>query len=194
MTCGVSCTRIVDDSGAVGWSVMGIGTHQTRGSDASDDWITPRHIIERLGPFDLDPCESVTQPWPMAHRGYTVRDDGLSKPWNGVVWLNPPYGQQTGQWLNRLAEHGAGVALVFARTETDFFFRHVWPRASGLLFLRGRLHFCYPDGRRASSNSGAPSVLVAYSEECSCRLQRCGLDGHFVGLLPAIPGQMELEL
>src|SRR5438552_2229167 len=78
----------------------------TRGDKTSDDWITPRYLIERLGPFDLDPCASITQPWPCADRQYTVRDNGLLLPWHGLVWLNPPYGQATAAWLDRLALHG----------------------------------------------------------------------------------------
>ena len=42
---------------------------------ASDDWITPREIIAALGPFDLDPCASATQPWPTAEHMLTVKDN-----------------------------------------------------------------------------------------------------------------------
>jgi hypothetical protein len=83
-------------------------------------------------------------------------------PWSGFVWCNPPYGPLWGAWLERLADHGNGIALIFARTETRLFFDAVWGKASALLFLRGRLYFHYPDGRRAPFNSGAPSVLIGY--------------------------------
>lgn len=147
----------------------------TRGTHTTDDWITPLPLLDRLGAFDLDPCESDTQPWPCADRGYRVcRDeDGLTLPWKGLVYVNPPYGVATGSWLNRLCLHGNGVALVFARTETRMFFEYVWPRASALLFLRGRLTFCYPDGRgsKAGHNSGGPSVLIGYGREAVSRLR-----------------------
>lgn len=54
-----------------------------RGEHTTDDWITPKWIIDRFGPFDLDPCESDTQPWPCARRGYRVcrGEDGLMLPW-----------------------------------------------------------------------------------------------------------------
>lgn len=147
----------------------------TRGEHTTDSWITPRWLIERLGPFDLDPCQCDTQPWPCAARGYTEADDGLLLPWDGFVWCNPPYGAALGTWLNRLALHGNGIALVFARTETAAFFGAVWPYADAILFLRGRLTFHYPDGSlpRNGANSGGPSVLIAYGSQAVDRLTQC---------------------
>jgi hypothetical protein len=95
------------------------------------------------------------------------------------VWLDPPYGQQTGLWLDRLSRHGNGIALVFARTETAMFFEHVWGEVPGALFLEGRLHFFRPDGTRAQNNSGGPSVLLAYGEENARRLRECPLRGAY---------------
>lgn len=157
--------------------MSGIGSHTLAVRGQTDSWITPREIIEALGVFDLDPCACIPQPWACAKRSYTTDDNGLHKPWGGRVWLNPPYGVQTGTWLARLADHGSGTALVFARTETAMFFRYVWPKCSALLFLEGRLHFCYPDGRRATGNAGGPSVLIAYGERDSQILANCGLSG-----------------
>jgi len=159
--------------------------HTRREGQTTDDWITPKWLIDRFGPFDLDPCASTTQPWPCAKRQYTVADNGLLRPWTGNVWLNPPYGKRTGEWLKVLADHGRGVALVFARTETRMFFESVFPFAHSLLFLQGRLTFHRPDGTgtKAAHNSGGPSVLIAYGVQCSLRLQDRGGDvGKFVRL------------
>jgi hypothetical protein len=91
--------------------------------------------------------------------------------------MNPPYGKQAATWLERLAKHGDGIALVFARTETRMFFDHVWPHADALLFIEGRLHFHHPDGTRAKANSGAPSVLVAYGKRNAIKLAKSGIPG-----------------
>jgi hypothetical protein len=112
----------------------------------------------------------------------SLPDDGFALPWSGRVWLNPPYGKQTALWLARLADHGNGIALVFARTETAMFARHVWPRASGVLFLAGRVTFCRRDGRLAQKNAGAPSCLVAYGQDNANVLEACALAGAFVAL------------
>lgn len=147
-----------------------------------DEWLTPPHVLCALGPFDLDPCAPASRPWPMAAEHYTIFDNGLSKPWSGRVWLNPPYGNQTGMWLERLAGHGNGIALVFARTETEAFFPWVWECADSVLFLKGRLFFCDVQGVPARTNSGAPSVLVAYGANNTEALARSGLPGKLVRL------------
>lgn len=84
------------------------------------------------------------------------------------------------RWLRRLADHGHGTGLIFARTETSWFVEQVWHRATALLFLDGRVHFHHADGTRAAANAGAPSVLVAYGPEDADRLAACGLRGSFV--------------
>lgn len=147
-------------------------------------WLTPPELLRSLGQFDLDPCTPLTMPWKTAAQRYTELDDGLSSPWFGRVWVNPPYGPPPiiAPWIEKLADHGNGVALIFARTETGWFQDLVWKRAQGLLFLRGRLSFCFPDGTRAKANSGAPSVLVAYGRNNADCLRRCGLEGAFVNL------------
>lgn len=160
-----------------------MGSHQSH-SGGSDEWLTPPDIIDAMGRFDLDPCAPVRRPWPTARRHYTIEDDGLRQPWSGRVWLNPPYAS-AGRWLHRLADHGAGTALLFARTETALWFEHVWPRASALLFIRGRLHFHHVDGRRARANSGAPSVLVAYGAGDADVLRSCAVPGRWVSLAVA---------
>jgi hypothetical protein len=67
--------------------------------------------------------------------------------------------------MRKLKEHGNGIALLPARTETIMFFETVWGVADGVLFLKGRPHFHTVDGKRAPFNSGAPIVLIAYGRE-----------------------------
>jgi hypothetical protein len=157
-----------------------IGSHESN-SGGTDEWLTPPSLIEALGPFDLDPCSPIDRPWPTARRHFTIADDGLRQQWDGRVWLNPPYAH-VGTWLHRLAEHGTGTALVFARTETAVWFDHIWCRAAGVLFLRGRLHFHYSDGRRASSSAGAPNALIAYGALDATTLHASPLIGQYVPL------------
>lgn len=145
-------------------------------------WLTPPHILDALGDFDLDPCAPIDRPWDMAANHYTIEDDGLAQPWFGRVWCNPPYGSEMNPFLDKLSRHGGGgIALLFARTETRAFFKYVWDRADALLFLRGRIRFHRPDGL-LGDNAGAPSVLVAYGEAEVEVLRNCGLDGKLVTL------------
>lgn len=165
-------------------SRRGMGSHQSARA-IKDEWLTPPEVLKALGEFDLDPCSPVYRPWDTAKNHYTIDDDGLALPWFGRVWCNPPYGLEAASWLERMADHGNGIALIFARTETKMFFDHVWPKANAILFLKGRLHFHHVDGSRAETNAGAPSVLVAYGEANAVFLFGSEIAGHFVRLIPA---------
>lgn len=147
-----------------------------------DEWLTPRFITQALGAFDLDPCSPVSPPWPIAARTFSAGDDGLAQQWGGRVWCNPPYGPHTGRWLARCAEHGNAIALVFARTETRAWQQHVFPRASALFFIAGRLTFHHVDGSAAKLSAGAPSALIAYGQHNAEALLNSGLRGRFIKL------------
>ena len=161
---------------------MSIGGHQSAAM-LKDEWLTPPEIIKDLGEFDLDPCSPIRRPWDTADLHYTIEDDGLSQPWHGRVWCNPPYGLEAARWLERLADHGNGIALIFARTETRMFFEQVWNKADAVLFIEGRLHFHHVDGTRARANAGAPSVLVAYGHENRGVLKSSDIPGKFICLI-----------
>ncbi|QNJ58475.1 methyltransferase [Gordonia phage Archis] len=169
-----------------------MGAHESNAT-GTDTWLTPRHILDALGPFDLDPCAAPDPSrWPTAAQHFTYRDDGLSQSWHGRVWCNPPY-SQAWRWIDRLADHGTGTALLFARTETAAFRRHVWERATALLFLHGRLTFHREDGAAAVGNAGAPSVLIAYGREDAQQLAASSLPGAFVPGWLSLVGARDAE-
>ncbi len=166
----------------------GIGGHTRPYEGNEEQWLTPPHIIKALGEFDLDPCAPIVRPWPTAKYYYTIEDDGFAQPWVGRCFVNSPYGPQTGQWLEKLANHANGIALVFGRTDTEFFHRMIFERAHAILFLEGRLFFHHVDGTRAKHNSGGPSVLVAYDDNSATHksntdyLRDSGLSGKLIVL------------
>lgn len=149
--------------------------------NSKDKWLTPPEIIKALGHFDLDP-------WDTARTHYDVNADGLKLPWFGRVWLNPPYGDQTFIWMKKLVEHGNGIALILARTDTIGFHAEVWPHADALFFYKGRLRFFHVDGTKAGNDPGALSVLVACGADNVSRLRRFAMTrpSHFVDLKPEV--------
>lgn len=153
---------------------MSLSGHQSA-SMKTDEWLTPPEIMASLGQFDLDPCSPSGRPWPTAAAHISLPADGLSTAWHGRVWCNPPFGREAVKWLRRMRDHGNGIALIPARTETAMFYECVWGHADAVLFLHGRPHFHYVDGRRAPFNSGAPIALVAYGIANAAVLERCGL-------------------
>lgn len=156
-----------------------MGSHHSANAKTTT-WLTPHCVHEALGTFDLDPCAAPG--WPTARRHIILPEDGLAADWEGRVWLNPPYGSEAWAWLDKLAAHGKGTALIFARTETAGFVEQVWRKATAVKFLHGRLHFHYPDGTRAPANSGAPSVLVAYGLADAYALEASTLLGTYMRL------------
>lgn len=114
---------------------------------ASDEWATPWNIVEALGKFDLDPCATAKSA--KALRYYSKEQDGLKQPWSGRVWCNPPYSQPAlYQFCEKLAEHGNGILLIFARTGNKVWQEIVFPKADAVLFLRKRIQFVDNQGNR----------------------------------------------
>ena len=159
-------------------------THESAAAE-SVEWFTPAWVFEALRERDgspmrfyLDPCHPMGEPlaWVPAARRYTLEDDGLSYTWRGRIWCNPPYGPETQRWLARMDEHRNGIALVFARTDAEWFHRYVVP-ADGVLFLRQRIKFVDRSGQPRQTldkrtgkmrvgSPGAGSMLVAWGREC----------------------------
>lgn len=129
----------------------------------SVDWYTPKWVFDALNlQFDLDPCAPQGGvSWIPAAQHYALPQDGLSLPWAGLVWLNPPYGTHTAKWLKRMGEHGNGVALVFARTDCAWF-REAVSTADAVLFLSGRIKFVDGLGVTSGNGAGAGSMLIAW--------------------------------
>lgn len=155
--------------------------HERPHCGETTEWYTPPEVFAALGiDFELDPAAPPGGvPWVPAKRSYCRVDDGLAREWEGRVWLNPPYGPTTGAWLRRLAEHGDGIALVFARCDTAWFHELV-PRATAVCFVAGRLRFVPGDGRESSSTAGAPSLLIAYGLPSALAVAQSGLGQTFV--------------
>jgi hypothetical protein len=89
-------------------------------------------------------------------------EDGFVSQWSGRVWLNPPYGKETSRWLEKLADHGNGVALIFARMDTQWA-QNMLRKADAVNFLKGRIAFIRVSGKKAT-NAGMGSMLLAFGQ------------------------------
>ncbi len=140
------------------------------------EWFTPPEVFQALGlHFDLDVCSpGAGKSCVPADRHYTIHDDGLTSPWYGTVWCNPPYGNATRIWLRKLAEHGDGIALVFNRTDTAWF-QETAATADVICFTKGRIPFI--DGRtnRPAGSPGTGSALIGYGPTAQQAIQQSGL-------------------
>jgi len=145
------------------------------------NWQTPKAVLEILyeafGTFDVDPCSPTTNRATAPVKAlvhYTEVDDGLSLPWHGTVYLNPPYGRELKAWIAKAeAEVRCGnartvVALIPARPDTRYWHEHVAGIAT-VFFLRGRLTFGSADAPAPFPSSlalwGATAQQVAALEQ-----------------------------
>lgn len=142
---------------ARGLGVNGMGSHERPNKGSTDRWLTPLPIVQSLGEFDLDPCGEEFHP--TAKTIYT--ENGLGREWFGRVWLNPPY-SEVWIWLDKLVEHGRGVALVFARTDTRWA-QKALREATSVFFLAKRIKFTNPE-KESKWTAGAPSMFLSFGE------------------------------
>lgn len=153
--------------------------HQKR---KSVEWYTPAWIFEALGlQFDLDPSSPYDHETAVpAKTKYTVFDDGLKRPWFGRVWMNPPYGPDTGMWVKRMSQHGNGIALVFSRTDANWC-QEAIKTSNAILFIAGRIEFVPGnENKHKKSRCGAGTVLFAWGHECSEALRRLSNRGVYI--------------
>ena len=132
-------------------------------SSKTDLWETPQNLFDELNRefnFTLDVCAIPENA--KCKEYYTPQVDGLSQPWFGSVWCNPPYGRTIGLWVRRgflAAKTGNAktvVMLLPARTDTKWFHDYIYNHAE-IRFLRGRLKF------GDSKNSAPfPSMIVIF--------------------------------
>lgn len=121
-------------------------------ADRTDIWSTPQDLFERLNNvfnFTLDVC-AIPENAKCKHF-FSPADDGLKQEWFGVCWLNPPYGREIIEWIQKAdftAKQGhTVVALVPVRTDARWWQDYCLNRE--VHYIRGRLKF-------GGSKSNAP--------------------------------------
>lgn len=148
----------------------------------TDERYTPRWVFDGLGlVFDTDPASPVEggDCVPARHK-LTRLDDGLSAPWHGLVWLNPPYSETT-RWADRFRVHGQGVFLgpvANARWWPDLI------RGSSIIWHCRDLAFTHPT--HAGRRSNMPLAFVAYGDVSAAAVERLARSGVHQGVLAQV--------
>ena len=132
-------------------------TNARNGHNGDDEWITPTPVLDLarrvLGSIDLDPATNLpAQERVCATVFYTIEDDGLSRPWRGRVWINPPYSRALiPLFVTKLiAEYEAGrvsAAVLMTPLATDTaWFRAAERACTAVCFTHQRIHCDKSDG------------------------------------------------
>jgi phage N-6-adenine-methyltransferase len=132
-------------------------------SSATDMWATPQDLFDQLNAqyhFKTDVCAIPENA--KCTRYFSPEQDGLKQLWDGVCWMNPPYGRGIGAWIKKAyesAQVGATVVcLIPARTDTSWW--HDYVVKGKITFIRGRLKF---GGHKNSASF--PSAIVVFTPD-----------------------------
>jgi len=129
------------------------------------EWYTPAHWIESvrkvMGTIDLDPATSThAQQVVKADRFYTKDSDGLSKDWQGTVFLNPPFkASLVSAFVHKLCvsytENDVTQAVLLTNNNTDTEWWHEAAELSAAVaFTNGRVSFYNQAGAWSSPTNG----------------------------------------
>ena len=133
-------------------------------SSATDNWSTPQDFFDKLNDefhFTLDVCADENNH--KCEHYYTKEIDGLSRPWVGTIWCNPPYGRKIGEWVRRAyisSQIGSAtvVMLLPARTDTRWFHDYIYNKSNTeIRFIKGRLKF-----GGCKNSAPFPSMVVIF--------------------------------
>jgi ParB family chromosome partitioning protein len=159
------CSEHGEEMSTHGFIDFAGGTAHVGHAAGQEEWYTPPELLdparEVLGGFDLDPASSEkAQENVRAGHFFTKQDDGLTKPWAGRVWLNPPYAvDKVGRFVEKLCRHvragdvRGAILLVNNATETRWF-SEASDVAAALCLPTGRVRFLDEAGNRGAPLQG----------------------------------------
>lgn len=153
------------------------------GSSESNEYYTPQEYLRAarnvMGDIDLDPAScAAANGRVQAGQFYSKQDDGLREDWHGRVWLNPPYGRKTGDFIEKLMqEYRAGrvdeaVVLVNAHSAETNWFEPLW---NGLIcFTDHRIDFHTQEDKGGSTHGSAFSYFGPHTDRFIEEFDRFG--------------------
>ena len=140
------------------------------------EWYTPQYLLQRVYkvfPVSLDPCSNDKQTV-NAEIHYTKEVDGLSMPWCGCVFMNPPYGREIGKWVTKFLEEWNNgnvqnaILLVPVKTDTNWWYK-LSEYLSCWCAIYGRVKFVSPLTGKQTTTGTFASAMILFTREDSIR-------------------------
>lgn len=175
-------------------------SHEKRGN--SDEWYTPKWVFDAMelkfqmdvaSPEDDSQCcvpamERITKTKVIVklpdddEETFYDSPGGLVAMWRGLVWMNPPYGNQADkmEWIMRFAQHDNIVALMPDRTSSSWW-QSIANASHSIVIPKSKIKFTDPEGKTAG-HPPTGSTFFAKGEEAVKGLEniaRKGLGTHW---------------
>ena len=159
---GGQVPKLKDDYNSIGRAKTG----------STDVWLTPDYILKwvhkEFGFVGLDAAADV--------------DNAVKMPWvsDDVVWCNPPYGRQAKKFVERAIDQvekkncSKVVMLLSVRTDTKMFQELIFPKASRVHFIMGRVKFKRAGKTKPNERPNFASAIVVFADPLPDRKIRLG--------------------
>lgn len=127
----------------------------------SDEWYTPKYIFDALDiVFDIDVASPIDRFYCHVPAKEFYIEGSLQKEWRGFCWMNPPFGGRNSisLWLDKMASHGNGIALVPDRTSAPWF-QKAAQECDLMMLISGKVKFIDSRGSVGKSPSTGTALL-----------------------------------
>lgn len=161
---GGQAPHLKDDYNSIGRAKTG----------STNVWLTPDYILKwvhkEFGFVGLDAAADVDNA--VAIHYIDEYMDALVTPWNSddIVWCNPPYGKEAKKFVERAIDQvekkncSKVVMLLAVRTDTKMFQELIFPRASRIHFIKGRVKFKRAGKTRPDERPNFASAIVVFTD------------------------------
>jgi phage N-6-adenine-methyltransferase len=149
-------------------------------SGSTDVWLTPDYILKwvhkEFGFVGLDAAADSDNS--VADQYIDKEMDALATPWisDDIVWCNPPYGKEAKKFVERAIDQVAKkncskvVMLLAVRTDTKMFQELIFPKASRIHFIKGRVKFKRAGKTRPDERPNFASAIVIFADPLPDRI------------------------
>lgn len=131
----------------------------------SDEWYTPKYVFDALGcEFYMDVACPEDRTYVSTPAIKFLTSGSLETGWEGFVWMNPPFGKDKMQWIQKIIDHKNGIALLPDRSSSTWW-QYAASHSECILQVNTRIRFIAPDSSRGNNISGVGTTLFAFGEE-----------------------------